>query len=159
MPTSIIMMITSNTRDLLEFYIARNKSRWQEYMSKIDTIHQNKAEVQQLESESAFWRTLGYARFLHSLLSLLKLFCILLGGDQFEVAHYQAFLGAVLCIEVKGNFEFGERWRLTPYTWGMKFWKSTLWGQKSKLSKVYGMGCLSRGIEGICSKSNTVNTR
>ena len=42
-------------------------------MSKFDTIHQNKAEMQQVESESAFLTTWGYARFLHPPLSLLKL--------------------------------------------------------------------------------------
>ena len=39
---------------------------------------------------------------------------------------YQTFSGAVLCIKAGENFEFGERWCLTPCTWGLKIWKSPL---------------------------------
>ena len=65
---------------------------------------------------------------------------------------YQTFLGAVLCIKAGENFEFGERWCLTPCTWGLKIWKSPLKIEISKLFYHRHVGCLSRGIEGTCSK-------
>ena len=65
---------------------------------------------------------------------------------------YQTFSGAVLCIKAGENFEFGERWCLTPCTWGLKIWKSPLKIEISKLFYHRHVGCLSRGIEGTCSK-------
>ena len=67
---------------------------------------------------------------------------------------YQTFSGAVLCIKAGENFEFGERWHLTPCTWGLKIWKSPLKIEISKLFYYRHVGCLSRGIEGRCSKIN-----
>ena len=41
---------------------------------------------------------------------------------------------------------------MTPCTWGLKIWKSPLKIEISKLFYHRHVGCLSRGIEGTCSK-------